>query len=287
MKRKLKLAAIRGYQDGVARRPRQSKSKGLIPIYRGHKRKRVISQVMDVLRDWRASPFEFEAFCVNGLRSSLCLQGYGWARSNLEACAVVGEALRFLGAERPTWMQGQREYIDEWQATTVCLTCGNPLVGPALAGRGLQYCSQACVELGKRARLASHGPDPEYARISRISLKLRRPTKRCEQCGDEFHARVPENRFCSKSCKAKWDIARHPVRNLVCDFCGSSYITRVRRSFFCSRVCKESTMLERRGEYRPKKLAPHVFDHFFTMPINAMPPRLTPAVFDRMFGVAA
>lgn len=39
------------------------------PIYRGEKREHMVSKIMDIMRDWRSSPFEHEGSYHHGLRS--------------------------------------------------------------------------------------------------------------------------------------------------------------------------------------------------------------------------
>ncbi|OWK20076.1 hypothetical protein AJ88_33085 [Mesorhizobium amorphae CCBAU 01583] len=55
------------------------------PIFGADKRKHVVNQMMDVMADWRLSPFEFEGSCRAGLRSALCLAGHSWQRADDEA----------------------------------------------------------------------------------------------------------------------------------------------------------------------------------------------------------
>lgn len=45
------------------------------------------------------------------LRADLCLRGWQWRDANQAACDIVAHAHSLLGAERPSWYEGQPEYI--------------------------------------------------------------------------------------------------------------------------------------------------------------------------------
>lgn len=62
------------YRDG----PKKAPKKKFNEIVSGNARKITISEIMNVLRDWRYSEFEHEAACLHGLRVAFCLKGYGW-----------------------------------------------------------------------------------------------------------------------------------------------------------------------------------------------------------------
>src|SRR3546814_7130493 len=60
------------------------------------------------------------------LRSSLCRQGADWILADLLAAAIVEDALRKVGAQRPTWQQGQPEWTQEgviYIQRTRCIRC--------------------------------------------------------------------------------------------------------------------------------------------------------------------
>ncbi|MBD3738861.1 MAG: hypothetical protein IE938_20700 [Pseudomonas balearica] len=77
-----------------------------------------------------------------GLRSDLCLQGWGWESADLIAREILAEAFRAAGAKRPTWNEGQPEWTVE--AGTIierasCARCHKPLPD----GRP-KFCSDLC-----------------------------------------------------------------------------------------------------------------------------------------------
>lgn len=52
-------------------------------------------------------------------------------------------------------------------------------------------------------------------------------------------------------------------------------------TFYCTETCRSAyALLKRSGEV--KRLKAYTFDHFFTMPINALSRPLTPQAFDWM-----
>lgn len=79
-----------------------------LPIFNRDKQRHVVGEVVKILLNWSHSPFENEGATVAGLRSQLCVQGYGWGRSDHQARDVVATALRKVGAQRPSYDQGQR-----------------------------------------------------------------------------------------------------------------------------------------------------------------------------------
>ncbi|WP_444462565.1 hypothetical protein [Rhodobacter capsulatus] len=66
-----------------------------------------------------------------GIRSDLCLQGWGWCAADLLAREVLEDAFRIAGAMiRPTWNEGQPEWTIEAGTLierTRCVRCHKPL----------------------------------------------------------------------------------------------------------------------------------------------------------------
>jgi hypothetical protein len=74
-------------------------------IFKGQKRKYVISVFTDLMKHWKETPFEYESAMRIGFRQALCLSGYGWQRADDEAAEIIGEVLK--GHPRPDWKEGQ------------------------------------------------------------------------------------------------------------------------------------------------------------------------------------
>lgn len=107
---------------------------------------RLVHRVAAIMRqareDGAPSPFAMEAPCRAGVRSGLCLAGWGWFDADHAAKQVVQGALDRIGARRPTWREGQHEHTQEGSTPvhrTRCVNCGGPL-------EDLQrkYCCKAC-----------------------------------------------------------------------------------------------------------------------------------------------
>jgi len=89
-----------------------------------------------------ASPFQYEAAATHGLRAALCLRGWHWQDAHDEARSLVKLALDLMGARRPSWEMGQREYaLRDYAFTerTRCIRCG----GEIPETRRL-YCGELC-----------------------------------------------------------------------------------------------------------------------------------------------
>lgn len=100
--------------------------------------------------------------------------------------------------------------------------------------------------------------NPKYCSLScaNSAAWIDRPrkdkTKQCVECQQDFQYRELEQKFCSKSCSAKFN-NRGKARNLhgvngtrkargpmVCSFCFSEYRSRSNASKYCSSVCSAS-----------------------------------------------
>lgn len=103
-----------------------------------------------------------ESTMRHGIRSGLCLDGWGWAEADAVAIDVVQTALNQIGAVRPTWKQGQPEWTQDGHSPverTRCIRCGWKLP----EGHRM-FCSPACAKSlhnehyarDRRARLAAY-----------------------------------------------------------------------------------------------------------------------------------
>lgn len=97
--------------------------------------------------------------------------------------------------------------------------------------------------------------NPKYCSLScaNSAAWIGRPrkdkTKQCEECQQDFQYREPSQKFCSRSCSAKFN-NRGKARNLsgvsgtrqsrgpqICNVCDSEYKSRHSSSKYCSNVC--------------------------------------------------
>lgn len=246
---KLQLGWKRGwgaYRHGTSKPISLASPNLTTPIFSGARRKHAVSAVMDVLRDWRLSPFEHEAGAIAGLRSGLCLKGYGFARSETEAYALVADGLRILGAKRPTWEQGQREYVDPREN---CAWCGGPKDEFQTVSR---FCSPRCASLAvmHRGYEDKARDDVGRARTLKLARRLTRKPRDCLHCGKAFH---PEEealatKFCSRTCA--YDFQHTEAAKTIehnCATCGASFRSVLKRAMYCSPVCNNTAQRRKRG----------------------------------------
>lgn len=211
------------------------------PILRGEKRRSAIGQTMDLLRDWRQSPFEHEAASRHGLRSALCVEGHGWDRSDAEAAAIVGEGLRLLGAVRPSYAEGQWEYS---VSPDYCAKCHGP-IDEADRAKGFRFCSETCAGMAYELR-AYREVRKEYdlARNAYVVIKTAEaPELTCQYCkrpfrrmGADRESRKAEgkDKFCSVACQRASMVV---YADRECRQCGNMFRPRSERQFLCSKAC--------------------------------------------------
>lgn len=209
------------------------------PVLNKGRREHVVSKIMEVLRDWRQSPFENEGPALAALRSALCLEGHGWHRSDQQAAEVVADALRRIGAVRPTWLQGQREYVEPREN---CAWCSGPL-STEMMPRGLpnSFCSTKCAKSAILVRdLRTSGESRKaYLAAYRVIAKLSHSAVTCAHCAEKFHPQYGSERFCSAACAAE-SLRLYPDKQcLHCrkTFQSKSSDTKAGETVFCSRAC--------------------------------------------------
>lgn len=249
-------------------------------LLKGQQREHVVGKVETLLRQWTQSKFEYEGTCRHSIREALCLLGYRWQVSDIEAEGIVQEALNRIGAKRPTWAEGQPYYTD---ARENCINCGNA-IRPEDYGPKAKFCSVECASaLHRRMAAQDEKLSTGIARIAKDTVrKARQPSKKCEHCERTF---VPSynshGRFCSHRCYH--DHERVPTREAQCEWCSKKFTATRSDAKFCSKSCSEQIGQVRRGKWLPKQLSGPVFDFFYTVPINASRPAwLTPERFDEM-----
>lgn len=288
----------------------------LAPIFRGDRRKWMVDECIAILRRGRKSPFEYEGALRAGLRSDLCLKGYGWLRADLEAASLIEEALRLIGAKRPTWLEGQ------WQYTLDHDTCSHCLgpISPEDQARGFRYCSTVCARSAYE-RLAEYGARHQnaVAQQAHIVLKtIEAPVMECQHCHKPFQrhdwksgrkSKTGRNKYCSQECQ---HAARKTLTERECPVCGTSFMPRAATQACCSKACSyqhlsrqwASKKIERKAvveatcswcskpfkakrsdaQYCSRKCAREHRDYSTGV---RQPRRLTPPVFDWVFHLAA
>ncbi|MBB4123281.1 hypothetical protein GGR30_003224 [Martelella radicis] len=214
-------------------------------LFNHNKRKQIVSQLIEVLDDFRQTRFEHEATCRHGLRSALCLEGHSWAAADNEAALLVSEALKSIGAIRPRWEEGQRYYAD---GTSNCNWCH----GPIEAGSG-RFCSRECARsmLESMAGRDKRDRDVAWRAAWMLINRTNKPKVTCEACGSMFHPHYASaGRFCSSAC---YD-AVNTIKPRTCTVCGDSFKPKYSNGVCCSRVCA-AVAAQRARKARKERLA--------------------------------
>jgi len=214
---------------------KQKRRKREVPrIFRGDKRRYVVGGVLAVLKTYSLSKFEHEASCRHGLRQVLCLDGHGWHEADAEARAVVAEALLYLGAVRPSWIEGQREYTTPIEN---CQNCGGPL-DEADKGKHRRFCSYSCADASRtyREELVSYVEASARSGSHYLLRKESRPLRNCAWCGKAFRPSRDDSRTCSPACAGMARVDRVPEK--TCKNCGQRFRGRSAKSLFCSIPCR-------------------------------------------------
>lgn len=106
------------------------------------RRSHIVRAIVSILANAEPTPFALEALCRHALRSRLCLRGWRWASADDMAASIVKDSLKRIGAQRPTWKQGQPEWTTAGFAPiqrTRCVRCHT-----SLPEGHTKFCSQLC-----------------------------------------------------------------------------------------------------------------------------------------------
>ena len=252
---------LRGIQDGWLEKQRQQKPapKAKPPKINRDRHRHLVETTATILKTGQPTHFAYEGACRYGLRSGFIRDGWSWTEADTTAADIVATALRFIGAKRPSWKEGQPEHSQEGFSPiehTRCVRCGGkiPETNPN-SGWERRYCSNVCSNgdrlqreriSGERFTLAQYWA----AMAVRGEAKRRERERPCEWCGTIYiqpHATEP-SRFCSKSCTAK-ATGEKRKRFKPCEACGKRYHVSGPGAGkrYCSKACWNSVY-----EIRPK-----------------------------------
>lgn len=240
--RKLILAR-KAARDGYATFRYGSASPVSLPrVFTGEKRRSMVAKAMDVLRDWRESPFEHEGAARAGIRSGLCMDGYDWQRADNEAAALIEEGLHLMGAKRPTWAAGQPEYTIGREN---CANCRGPLDDEAIASRD-RFCCEECRTVMRTYRNQRY----HYAMADRarwaydVARKEGIPERDCGYCGKRFKPATMDAVACSASCAANMRPNKIPDRPCKNPACGKPFHPQNRKVEYCCAACHREHQAE-------------------------------------------
>jgi hypothetical protein len=205
----------------------------------------IIEAVQQILNASRASKFQFEGAARHGIRRGFCLDGVSWAKADTRAAAIVIEALRRIGAVRPTWQEAAPGYADDRIERWQCKNCGRP-VEIGKNGHRRQYCSDECLtrlharmhqQFGHRQNRA------EYLASCAANRELRALGERdCDRCSRMFRPTWRESIYCPDCRNA---VRREAVlihHDRPCATCGIVFKPRTAETKFCSRNCRDAAM---------------------------------------------
>lgn len=228
---------VDGYKSGYTdyRYGAPKKTVSLAPVFKGEERKQLISEVMDALKDWRDSPFENEGALRAGMRSALCLMGHAWGPSDAEAAALLTASFQRIGAHRPLWDQGQREYTEN---DGRCLWCFSE-IEQSDWGTKSKFCSPECATQMRTSRGGEW--NQRVSGVARDALRIIKrqaiPQIQCLHCNTSFRPESMDRRgrrFCSPACANRFE---RPSRKADCQQCKKPFVMANPNQRFCSKAC--------------------------------------------------
>lgn len=210
-------------------------------ILRGERRKHVVNEIFDVLKDWRYSKFENEGPAHHGLRAALCLDGFRWGSADLESDLIVQEGLRRLGAKRPSYDEGQWHYTVAPEQCVWCLGA----IDETDQARGFRFCSPVCANSAYEHREYQHTRkfDSSAQNAYLVIRTDEAPAIACGYCGVSFKkrgAKFQSNivrgryQFCSKVCADK---SRIIYADRKCAVCEKTFRPTKETTLCCSTKC--------------------------------------------------
>ncbi len=205
-------------------------------VFSQKERKHYVSEIIGIIQDWRSTPFEHEGSSIAGIRTGLCMTGHSWIASHNEAETIVGEAFKRLGAKRPTYDEGQREYSI---APENCSWCGLAVPDELiLSQRKTRFCSDVCARSAIRHRDIKTTADTKvaYRAAYETICRSKQSVQACEQCGKGFRPMFSGGRFCSHECSSEYN---RVLECKNCPTCSKTFRPKSATIIFCSRACKD------------------------------------------------
>lgn len=208
------------------------------------RRRVLIGRVLDVMRVGLPTYFAFEGSCRAGLRSEFCLQGYAWAEADATAMDIVATALRFLGAQRPTWQQGQPEWTEDGFSPierTRCVHCGG-----SLPEGHTKFCDSVCSIAHRRQGAAKWGET--MSRVERLSAWAAQTAKTKKERMEAYGITSQDwrNAYHSTLRSERRAEARG---SRECRGCGKPFAAERNDAQYCSKRCQQNSWQQRkRGE---------------------------------------
>jgi hypothetical protein len=246
------------------------------------RREALTETVGAILEQGVSTKFEFEGACWHGVRSAFCEEGHGYRRADAWSGEIVSEALRRLGAARPSWNEGQPEHTQFGFAPELrywCERCGKPINRDADASDyGRRYCSRECADsakgIRKREDLRRHSAAERAALVAaaaktRKDIADERMTRICPKCDSMFRAKVSTQKYCSRACAdAALRLPEPPpepkpkLPERPCKVCGGIFTPSRRDQTFCTKSCKSKASREALAARLPLQVCPQCGETF-------------------------
>lgn len=180
------------------------------------RREAIVDLLARLMRRAEPTPFAIEGPARAAIRARLCESGWKWGQADAAADEAVQAALSRVGAERPTWQQGQPEWTQEAVLPILretCARCGKPL--PEETQGPTKYCGPVCAAATRVYRRSRE--DKEEARVKRsiyeASWAEKQPPRECKMCGKSFRPKWRTSKYCSVACGEEAKLAsRRGVR---------------------------------------------------------------------------
>jgi len=162
----------------------------------------LVAAIAHILGRGQPTYFAREGLCRSGVRAALVMRGFRWVNADTYAASVVAQALRSIGARRPTWDEGQPEWTQDGVIRApreTCFRCRTPL--PEGHWR---FCSDGCAKATRVAQFREMQRDAYNAsmRAFRAAWAAKQVEQECHGCGAMFRPRKPGQRYCRQQCKS-------------------------------------------------------------------------------------
>jgi hypothetical protein len=158
-----------------------------------------------ILDSGQPTRFRFEGAIRAGIRAYLVLCGDTWRDADDNAAQVVKAAFWKLRVARPSWLEGQ----PEWVRLDGRVFCANEKCQKIIERDSALYCSEECRTRTKSRRgYAEHAEENVIrARAARATARALAEVRHCEWCGGEFKPLDDsrrKQRFCGKTCRSRF-----------------------------------------------------------------------------------
>ena len=180
------------------------------PTHAQRRREALISTVAALLDQGEPTRFAYEGACRQGVRVAFVLQSWRWRDADTAAAIIVDEALRRLGIERPSWAQGQPEYVEPVAEgdRLGCANCGKTLPEDYHQTVPRKFCSDLCRRAANNRRTAVLGVQRTWAeevarRAAEAEAAKAKRERKCVVCGTAFQPHKATQEVCSRSCSNK------------------------------------------------------------------------------------